>query len=193
MLLFPPLSPSPPHSCPAEVFHTLHPYGRLVQPCPAWSTTHSLQKEQELKPEINVNRRIIKKAMSPELTPELCNTARVFFLLYCSPPPEALFLFFHSTPLCFWTLLCGVLKSVFLYHFSPSLACSLSLSLREARITPSHSCSGMGECLCVYVLVHVHYCVMSRSSVLPLHWNRDLNCLFHLPESNTQSPHVNTE
>ncbi len=61
MLLFPPLSPSPPHSCPAEVFHTLHPYGRLVQPCPAWSTTHSLQKEQELKPEINVNRRIINQ------------------------------------------------------------------------------------------------------------------------------------
>ncbi len=100
--------------------------------------------------------------LTPELTPELCNTARVFFLLYCSPPPEALFLFFHSTPLCFWTLSCGVLKSVFLYHFSPSLACSLSLSLYEKQ----------GSLLLTAVLVWGSVCVymcLSMSTIVLCH------------------------
>lgn len=158
MLLFPPLSPSPPHSCPAEVFHTLHPYGRLVQPCPAWSTTHSLQKDQELKPQINVSRRIINQAMSHtglrgKLTPELCNslhTPRVFFLLCCSPPAEALFLFFHSSLFLNFTMWssqeCFPLS---LQSLPPSLARSLSMRSRDHSFTQLFWYGGVSVCMCV--------------------------------------------
>ncbi len=193
MLLFPPLSPSPPHSCPAEVFHTLHPYGRLVQPCPAWSTTHSLQKEQELKPEINVNRRIINQGyVSRANTRALQHREGILPSLLFSPAWGSLSVLpLHSS--LFLNFIMWSSQECFPLSLQ-SLPRLLALSLSTR--SKDHSFSQlfcMGECLCVYVLVHVHYCVMSRSSVLPLHWNRDLNCLFHLPENNTQSPHVNTE
>lgn len=142
--MFPPLPPSPPDSYPAVECHTLHPYGRLVQPCLAWSTTPFLQKNREL----NLKVTLLPGSIYFSTLNANYHWSSAFACaprgdsLFCAfLPADSLFLVFHSSLLLNFSMWSS---QVFISSDPPSLFLSLSF-LSEAKTTPSHSCSGMGE------------------------------------------------